>query len=740
MKALRFLASRWVLSFVGVAILALLVWFFGPLLPLLEGWVARLVVILCLLAVWAAANVALDFNRRRREQKLESGVAEKAADEADDRSNEEAAALRDRMSTALSLLKRARGTRGYLYEQPWYVIIGPPGAGKTTALLNSGLKFPLAAEMGQGAVAGVGGTRLCDWWFTENAVLIDTAGRYTTQDSNAAVDRAGWDAFLDLLRRTRPRQPLNGVIVAIALSDIASAPNDERVAHARAVRRRVKELEERLGIRLPVYLLFTKADLIAGFAEFFDDLDRERREQVWGVTFPFGKAAATPVGQFPEELQLLVDSLNDRLFDRLQAEQSPERRALIAGFPTQIATLAQPLQGFLAEAFGGSRLDPAPLLRGVYFASGTQEGSPIDRLTGVMMRAFGLDQRRAAALRPVQGRSYFLGQLVARVIFGEAMLVSEPPTARMRRLILRSASYAVVALLTLGVAGWLVANRSSSQREISEMASALDTYEKIAKETTFDPVNDADLPRLLPLLDAARELSTTAKASSPLLAGFDLSQTAKLRGGAEGVYRHALGYALLPRLIWRLEAQMRGYFTQPEFLYEATRVYLMLGGQGPLDKSLVKEWMTYDWQAQYSGPGNLAVVASLQTHLDALLAQSLAGGAARRGAGGEGAHDLQPRLVGIPRLLPHQAFGRRPEPAALAAERRDRTGGRKRLHEGFGQETERWHTGLPDRRRVPQGSAAGLGHGDARGCRGKLGAGPESARQFRPLEAKRGRQ
>ena len=396
MKALRFLASRWVLSFVGVAILALLVWFFGPLLPLLEGWVARLVVILCLLAVWAAANVALDFNRRRREQKLESGVAEKAADEADDRSNEEAAALRDRMSTALSLLKRARGTRGYLYEQPWYVIIGPPGAGKTTALLNSGLKFPLAAEMGQGAVAGVGGTRLCDWWFTENAVLIDTAGRYTTQDSNAAVDRAGWDAFLDLLRRTRPRQPLNGVIVAIALSDIASAPNDERVAHARAVRRRVKELEERLGIRLPVYLLFTKADLIAGFAEFFDDLDRERREQVWGVTFPFGKAAATPVGQFPEELQLLVDSLNDRLFDRLQAEQSPERRALIAGFPTQIATLAQPLQGFLAEAFGGSRLDPAPLLRGVYFASGTQEGTPIDRLTGVMMRAFGLDQRRAA--------------------------------------------------------------------------------------------------------------------------------------------------------------------------------------------------------------------------------------------------------------------------------------------------------------------------------------------------------
>ena len=63
---------------------------------------------------------------------------------------------------------------------------------------------------------------MCDWWFTDDAVLIDTAGRYTTQDSDAAVDKAGWDAFLDLLKRTRPRQPLNGVIIAIAMSDIAA--------------------------------------------------------------------------------------------------------------------------------------------------------------------------------------------------------------------------------------------------------------------------------------------------------------------------------------------------------------------------------------------------------------------------------------------------------------------------------------------------------------------------------------
>jgi type VI secretion system protein ImpL len=620
---LRFLGSRWVLSFVGVAILALLVWFFGPLVEFLEGWVARLAIVLALLVIWAGTNLILDLLGRQREQKLEKGVTETVAESADDGAREEAAALSERMAKALALLKKARGTRGYLYEQPWYVIIGPPGAGKTTALLNSGLKFPLAAEMGQGAVAGVGGTRLCDWWFTENAVLIDTAGRYTTQDSNITVDRAGWDAFLDMLHRTRPQQPLNGVIVAIALSDIAAAPNEERIAHARAIRRRVKELEERLAIHLPVYALFTKADLIAGFTEFFDDLDRDRRNQVWGVTFPLAKGEPGVVNQFPDELQLLVEHLNQRLFDRLQAEQSPDRRALIAGFPTQIATMLQPLQAFLTEAFAGSRLDPAPMLRGVYFTSGTQEGTPIDRLTGTMMRSFGLDQRHAAALRPQQGRSYFLGRLISEVILGEAMLVSEPPSARMRRLVIRAASFAAIGLATLAVGGWLIVNRADGEHEIDRMTAALSTYEELAKQTTFDPVNDSDLPRLLPLLDAARELSTVTKPSHGILASFDLSQTAKLQAGSETVYRHVLGYALLPRLIWRLEAQMRGYFTQPEFLYEATRVYLMLGGQGPLDPALVKEWMTYDWQAQYSGAGNLAVVAGLERHLDALLARPL---------------------------------------------------------------------------------------------------------------------
>ena len=632
MKAVgRVLLSRWLLTGIGALLLALLVWFFGPLLGFLASPVARAAVIAVIAVIWAVTNWLIGRRRRRADDTLSKGVTESQADPAQAASSEEVAAVRDKLTTALSLLKRARGTRGYLYEQPWYVIIGPPGAGKTTALVNAGLKFPLAAEMGQGPTTGVGGTRMCDWWFTEQAVLIDTAGRYTTQDSDAAVDKAGWEGFLDLLRRTRARQPLNGAIVAISVPDVAQASPAERLAHAGAIRRRIKELTDKLAVRIPVYALFTKSDLVSGFTEFFDDLDRERRAQVWGTTFALDAALDTaagtareqgPVARFGEEFRLLVARLNERLFDRLQAERSPERRAMIAGFPAQVASLESPMTEFLNAAFGGSRLDPAPFLRGVYLASGTQEGTPIDRLTGVLAQAFGVDQRRAASLRPEQGRSYFLGRLLRDVIFNEAMLVSERPGLARRRWLLRGGAFAAVAVVTIAVAALLFGVKGSNEADIARTRAALAQYEQIARGLPLDPVNDADLPRVAPLLDAARALPYGYDTPLPG-SGFGLSQAAKLAAASRTVYRHALVRVLLPRLVWRLESQMRGNINRPDFLYEATRVYLMLGSQGPLDPDLVREWMKLDWAATYPGAAAQPFRQDLAAHLDALLTNPL---------------------------------------------------------------------------------------------------------------------
>ncbi len=499
--------------------------------------------------------------------------------------------------------------------------IGPPGAGKTTALLNAGLSFPLAEQMGQGAVAGVGGTRMCDWWFTQDAVLIDTAGRYTTQDSNAGVDRAGWDAFLDLLKQTRSRQPLNGLLVAFPLSDLARARPAERKQHADVLRSRINELQAKFGVRMPIYVLFTKADLIAGFTEFFDDLDRERRAQVWGVTFDLAPDNDGPVATLPRELRTLVERLNTRLFDRVQAERNPDRRARIAMFPGQFASLEPVLMEFLHAVFGGTSDGPPPLLRGVYFTSGTQEGTPIDRLTGALARSLGVNLATAQSLQPVQGRSYFLERLLKDVIFGEALLVAHDPAAVRRRLMVRRAGYGLAVLLVLVTAGTLWRVHSAGQREIDTLASALGGYEQTARSLPLDPVADDDLVRLTPLLDQAAQLPHGAPEPSWLPAA--LSQRDKLDASARVVYRHALEWALLPRLMWRLETELRGNLNRTDFVYEATLVYLMLGNAGPLDPSLIREWMKLDWEVAYPGPGYGLMRDSLLRHLDALLAEPL---------------------------------------------------------------------------------------------------------------------
>ena len=144
--------------------------------------------------------------------------------------------LSERFSEAVAALRKMRATasggksgwrdfislssKDFLYELPWYVFIGGPGSGKTTALINSGLRFPLAEKTGAGSIQGIGGTRNCDWWFTDEAVLIDTAGRYTTQDSHQESDKNAWQGFLGLLKKTRPRRPLNGIFLTVSVPDL----------------------------------------------------------------------------------------------------------------------------------------------------------------------------------------------------------------------------------------------------------------------------------------------------------------------------------------------------------------------------------------------------------------------------------------------------------------------------------------------------------------------------------------
>lgn len=625
---LGFLLGRWFLSFIGAAALALLFWFLGPLLAWLEPVLVRLIGVGLILLVWLAVNLWIGHRRQRAEQAMVKQIAS-PQDQADQAAAEEVALLRGRLEEALGALRRssrgqARGSR-FLYELPWYVLVGPPGSGKTTALRNSGLGFPLTDKLGRDAVKGVGGTRNCDWWLSEEAVLLDTAGRYTTQDSDQAVDHKAWTGFLGLLKTYRPRQPINGALVAIGLADVAGMTEGERQAHARAIRARLNELRATLGVKFPVYVLFTKLDLIAGFVEYFEDLDKDGRDQVWGTTFPLDREGdqTKALAGFEADFDALVERLNRRLIARLNDERDAERRALIFGFPTQIASLRQPILEFLRLAFGASRFEEQVLLRGVYLTSATQEGTPIDRLMSALGQNFGLERQRLAAFGGA-GRGYFLGRLFRNVVVAEASLVSTDPRLERRRIWRQRLAYGAVAAAVVVLGGLWSWSYLGNRALIAQVEAETARYAAAVKPLDQRIVGDDDLGRVLPVLDEARALPTgyaARQAGTPLGLRFGLYQGDKLGSQAELAYEHALNGLLLPRLIVGVHNRLAANLDKPELSNVLLEVYLMLGRQGPMEPDLVKRTVDAIWGGRnYPGLDPVAARADLAAHLDVLLA------------------------------------------------------------------------------------------------------------------------
>jgi type VI secretion system protein ImpL len=638
----RFLISIWFILPVVTLILSICVWYFSPYIGTdafrpfddpFGRWIFIAVLwVLCavtLLIVWIVRR----HEARQVEDDIVKGVDEKTPQT--EVASEEMGELRDKMRQALTKLKKSKGGRRSLYELPWYVMIGPPGAGKTTAIVNSGLNFPLADDFGKSAIGGVGGTRNCDWWFTDNAVLIDTAGRYTTQESDAEADNAAWLGFLNLLKKHRIRQPINGAMIAISLSDLSLQDETTQKGHARAVKRRLAELRERLGVRFPVYVLFTKADMIAGFTEYFDNLGKEEREQVWGFTLPMakGKKEDQPVAAFDAEFSALITQLNAQLLDRMQTETDHQRRSLIAGFPSQVASVRNVAKAFLTEVFQENRYDDRRMLRGVYFTSGTQEGAPIDRLMMGMARTFGIG-RQALGTGRGTGRSFFLTRLFNDVLFPEAGLVSADDKVERRYTWMKRGAIAATLLIAASMGALWARSYYGNLDLLASVQKSVGDYQAAAAAVPGNPIADGDPSITVPALNILRTMpvnpippSVDAAAASPFSPPYKLTwglyQGSGLANQTGISYRAALDTILLPRLLLRLEQSMTNSINSPELLYDTLKVYLMLGLQGPMNAEEVRSYMAADWQVMYPGSEHDALRADLLFHLNAMISQPM---------------------------------------------------------------------------------------------------------------------
>lgn len=609
---------------IGLVLISLIVWFAGPLFQF-ASWVplesdrSRLITIGVIVLAWLGLRLVRRLRAMRTSDLLLNAVARQAAPAAEAPSAE-VTRLREQFDEAVVALKQGRRDGHSLYELPWYVIIGAPGAGKTTALLNSGLRFPLEQRAGRrGPLKGVGGTRNCDWWFAEEAVLLDTAGRYTTQDSDASSDAEGWREFLALLMKYRKRRPLNGVILAVSATDLMGGAHDRvREDYVEAARRRLNELNRELQMDLPVYVMVTKCDLVAGFTEYFDDLTLEQRAQVWGTTFPYAETVSgTAVQRFGAEFDALMTRLNARMFARIDGERDLRRRTALFGFPQQMEALKDALTECLESVFGASRLERPVLLRGVYFTSGTQEGTPVDRLMGAIGRRFGVS---ADAVAPPSGRgkAYFVQRLITEVMLGESGLAGTKRAVAVRHAARQLAAYAALALVAAaGIAVWSW-SAAKNREYLAQVQAAVTALQRVPPAPA-----DASLATLLPRLDAVRAVVDAAerhKAGAPWGMRWGLYQGNGLGDAARDAYLRELDGALLPRVASRIRERLLESRGEPEALYAYLKAYLMLGHQDKLDRDYLRKFAELEWRTIDAAGGGTG--ASLSRHFDALLTES----------------------------------------------------------------------------------------------------------------------
>ena len=428
---------------------------------------------------------------------------------------------------------------------------------------------------------------------------------------------------------------------------------------------------QELKIDFPVYALFTKADLVDGFREYFGNFTENRRRKVWGATFQTEDRKKNLVGQVPAEFDALVRRLTEELPDRLHEEPDGIARIAIFGFPAQVAALRDRIAEFLNRIFEPTRYQTNANLRGFYFSSGTQEGTPIDQVLGVDGSQPGGAGRRPPSVGPRQEL------LPARS--ADATSSSRSPagsrSTEARCAAPRSCAIAIMAVIALvslaaiGAWGWSYA---SNKALIASVDASIGDYRVAATDelsrkeiSGADAISGDDLGRIASYLSRLRVMPAgyaLRDAGTPLGETFGLSQRGLLTAASETTYRNALERMLRSRLILRLEQQIADQLSDPMRVYEALKVYLMLGGKAPkVDDDYVMAWMSQDWEenllpgranerCQEGAGGEPAGHARSRPFAQSGLRAERRSG--DRGPGSAGAHE-----DGRPRLCPDQVLG-----------------------------------------------------------------------------------
>lgn len=518
----------WLVAAGVFLVMAVLAWFLGTWLGLRSPDVWMLRGALWLLALVAVGTVLWFVLRADASRPPDTSVA--AGNEDIDHT---VSAARSRLAASSIAEKSAFGT------MPMLLIMGPEGSAKTTSVVRSGVEAELlAGEVARGDV--VAPTPTVNVWYAQRAIVLEAGGKLLEEP-------ARWSRVIHHFQPTRLGAVLAGkiqaprmAVVCVSCEDLLRAGSTQNApALATALRTRLGEVSQRLGIRLPVYVMFTKMDRIPYFADYVATLTRDEAQEVLGATLPadLGVPAASyadrEAARLNAAMQQIFQGLAEHRLVMLAREHAADRKPGSYEFPREFRKLAPVAVQFLVELCRPSQLQVSPFLRGFYF-SGVQAvyvsdvaPAPAQPAVSRTPAAVGATsvfsaaqlQAQAAVVAPAVStrkvpRWDFLGRFFRDVVLTDRVAMGVTSGGAKVNFLRRAALGAVAAAAVLLALAWTVSYAGNRRLAGATLAAAQELRTVPASEAEL-PTRDA-LARLDSLRARVAELHTYERDGAPL--------------------------------------------------------------------------------------------------------------------------------------------------------------------------------------------------------------------------------
>jgi type VI secretion system protein ImpL len=505
--------------------------------------------------------------------------------------------FREELNNARGFLREKQTTfLGKVFQPkvPLFLVIGADTAGKSSLLTHSGLGL---IDANYHAISNPMSTRYCHFWFAEGGVFVDTAGTYTMASSTDLSTNVAWRGLIKLLRSYKRRCPLSGLIIAIDLPALSQDRNRLEATLA-SIKQRIYEISK-YASELPIFVVLTKADLIAGFKDFFANLNTVERQQLFGLSFR-GRHDR-PVQAFEDKFKALLQRLHEYMLERLLHESQMEKRARIKDFPLQIESLKATIATIVNEIPSNAQTR----LNGIYFTSSLQKGQPIDYLhtsvTSVMDLQAAVAEANAnrnAFVAPAASaqQTYFLQGLFEQMLYAAK---SAHFGATKKKIEFSSSPKLVLPSILLALGISILGSVFLYFNYRTSAASIVALHEIFSRNNNTQVSNDIDQLYLM-------KEKTAAVARTHFWRILKVAALEKTAVEAQQKYNLVLTNQFMPALQADLEMLLENPNNKDVHdLYATFKAYLMLSDPKKIDNNYLQKWFASYWAKNINDVGVL---------------------------------------------------------------------------------------------------------------------------------------